>query len=145
MGLSWAPSYNTGFCLDIYSVSSSLFLFFMQSVSHPGYLLHQLPIIDSDFLIFTHPQPFFSSPSLSLSTLTFRRSHQTPGNSQTQNPIICALSLGYSLSGHQCAFNPFFFTLISFISPRFRPVALVVLRFTVFLSFLSISLFFFFF
>lgn len=67
---AWAspglPFYNTEFCLDIFSVSSSLFLFFMQSVSHPGYLLHQLPIIDSDFLIFTHPQPFFSSTSLSL-------------------------------------------------------------------------------
>lgn len=133
VALSWAPSYNTEFCLDIFSVVlPQVFSFFsMQSVSHPGQLLHQPPVVDPAFLIFTRSIVFFSP-----STFTCGRNHQSPATkrlsyhvcsltwsetdceviNQPVRSILFTLMTFIWLSSHCFIFHPTPVSLFSFLS-----------------------------
>lgn len=92
VGLSWAPHYNTEFCLDIFSVSSSLFPFFHAKCFTSKLLI--APASHHRFSLFylNSPLSFFS---LSFSTLTFRRSHQTPGNISACSYLVSVSSVTF--------------------------------------------------
>lgn len=120
-----SPSTTQSFVL-IYSLFPQVFFFFSCKVFHIQVTYcTSFPSQIQTFLSSLTLNLFFPFPlSHSLSTLTFRRSHQTPGNSETQNLIICALSLGLQSlwSPVNMCFQPLFFYLKKFhfasLSPR---------------------------